>query len=236
MHEIQIRWTGPLIEIFRDFNKHITLKTTGPGESFARDVNFSELKASDSIFATALRNNPSTTELQEIANTLSKQGFLATNPHAAIALKTFVYFLKSLRVNTARWLPTKGTSSSDRYKLDFQLSCMELAVQLKATKFGETVALEVMRESFFVNLSIDQFRRACNVNGLLDEFLVAWASGLDGNYVNHRGYKLGCLNRAFEVSPSLRAVFIVAFQENEQLFRENKSGQLPEQECDYSRN
>ena len=209
----------------------MTLKTTGQGEDYVRAVNINELSVTASIFATALANNVSLDELQTMADDQSKQGCLATNPYATIAGQTFVHYLRTLRLCTARFLPNQELHLRSHYDFDVQTCCLQLAIQLEATQFGKSVVLEVTRETFFRPLSVDQFRGACNVNGMLDDFLVSWASGLDDKYITYRNVKIGLLKKAFDVLPSLRSVFIAAVRADRSLRRENRSGKSPD--CYY---
>jgi hypothetical protein len=206
----------------------VTLKTTGQGGNYVRAVNINELSATASIFATALANNASLDELQTMADDQSKRGCLATNLHATIAVQTFVHYLRTLRLCTARFLPNPELLTRSCYGFDVQICCMQLAIQLEATQFGKSVVLEVTRESYFRSLSIDHFRVACNVNGMLDDFMVSWASGLDDKYITYRDVKIVPLKKAFDVLPSLRSVFLAAARADESLRQANQSGKLPD--------
>ncbi len=99
MYRSHISARMPLTAHSSDLSTCVKLKTTGVAGKSGKDVNLSELKACGSVFATALRKHTSTDELQTLADRLSKQGWLAINPHAAIALKTFIHYLRSLRLN-----------------------------------------------------------------------------------------------------------------------------------------
>ncbi|ERF75881.1 hypothetical protein EPUS_01247 [Endocarpon pusillum Z07020] len=159
----------PKVPSRENLGKRIMLKTTGPAGEYERAANAHELTATASVFATALSNNASTKELQTMADNLSKQGCLATNPHAATALKTLVHYMRTLQLCTARFLPNIERLRRGYYDFDVQLCCIELAIQLKAEQFGQCVVREVVRESFFLRLNLRQWRAVADkLHGMLD--------------------------------------------------------------------
>lgn len=211
-----------------DLAKRIMLKTTGPAGEYERAANAHELTAIDSVFATALRDNASTQELQTMADKLSRQGCLATNPHAATALKTLVHYMRTLQLCTARFLPNIERLRRGYYDFDVQICCIELAIQLKAEQFGQCVVREVVRESFFLRLNLRQWRAVADkLRGMLDPFLVIWAAGLDDTYITHRENKIACLKPALEVLPAIRSVYAKAFREDPGYLRSNRTRASP---------
>ena len=221
-------WTPLTIISREDLEKRITLKTTGAAGKYERVVNVNELNATASVFATALKNDASTDELQTISDDLSEKGCLATNPHAATALKTFVHYLRTLQLCTARFLPNVERLRRGYYDFDVQVCCLELALQLNANKFGTSVMREIIRESFFHRLNVPQWRAVADkVEGILDAFVVSWASGLDDTYINYRESKIACLKPALRALPVIRSVFIKVFREDRSYLRGNRTRESP---------
>ncbi|KAF7509106.1 hypothetical protein GJ744_008333 [Endocarpon pusillum] len=222
--QLEIRDGKPRGPSRENLEKRIMLKTTGRAGEYERVANAHELTTITSVFATALTNNASTEELQTMADNLSKQGCLATNPHAATALKTLVHYMRTLQLCTARFLPNIEILRRGYYDFDVQLCCIELAIQLKAEQFGQCVVREVVRESFFLRLNLRQWCAVADkAHGMLNLFLVSWAAGLDDTYITHRQSKIACLKPALEILPAIRSVYAKAFREDRSYLRSNRT-------------
>lgn len=190
------------------------LFTTGPPTNKStREFNYRELKAAASVFAVAIEKGETLQELQELADKLSRNKALATEPRAAVALQTLQYCLRSGRLNTARCLVVaeqERKSSSRRimaYDIDFQLLCLEQAILFEAPAIIKGVVHEIEREAYFTGLTVPQFRRALDIGGgYLDKFIVLWASALDRSQNFNTRKKKRCLQQALSEVSKLREI------------------------------
>lgn len=203
------------------------LKTTVLNESSSYKVTIHELASAASVFATAVHNEATIPELQKLADAQSLQGVLATGVDALVAVKTFVYYLRSNRVNTAKYrtLAYPKLPALERYSFHFQITCIQLALQFKAFEFAKALVLEVRRESYFTAFTVVQFRRAFEVEGYLDDFLIEWATDLDSEDNWCCGSKLAALERCLGPIKRLRTLLGDYIEHNPDFAAENVSGE-----------
>jgi hypothetical protein len=180
------------------------------------------------VFATAVGDRATVQEIQLLADTLGQEDDLATNPKILPAIKTFIHYLRTRRINTANyltlWDPARR-SPDEIYDFDFEVLCLKLALHYQAVGFARAIVLEIRRESYFKDLTVVQFQCAFEVDGYLDGFLIEWATSIEsGKHWNGKS-KLRCLEEALPKVPALRVLFSDHIENKPAFEAQNVSGE-----------